>query len=500
VACPNNPRALASSLDNDSTCPGLCNEQRLGRQRVRLTRPAASAALLALCLAACDGADQRGARGRVASDGSPGEAEIDFAVTHQRIAGFGASSAWTAKDLGDSLADQFFSVEDGIGLSLLRVRIAPTGDTEERMTARQAVARGAQVWAAPWTPPAEWKTNGSDTNGGSLKPEYYQSWADRLAVFARSMADAGMPLLGISAQNEPNWTAEWETCRWTEQELTEFIRDNLGPALEREGVATSIIAPETIGWDSIRAYGDRLLEDSAARAYVGAVATHSYGGTAFAYATPSEHEAQFWQTEMTDPGPVDTGMGSGMRVAKTIHEHLTVAGVNAWHYWWLLPSSTESNSPLAIDNQLTRRAYTLGNWSKFVRPGMTRIDATASPQSRVYVTAFRDPEGERFAIVAINEGRSDVSQTFVLSGATVSEVVPWVTSSSLALAEQPAVVLDGAAFSFSLPASSVTTFVGDVGSSSAGGGGSAGAGGSAGGAAGGSAGSPQVDVGGSAGS
>src|SRR6187551_2887983 len=137
----------------------------------------------------------------------PMPAQIDLTVQHQRIDGFGASSAWTATNLSDTLADQFFSPDAGIGLSLLRVQIKPAGNTAELGTARKAAARGAKVWGAPWSPPAEWKDNGSTINGGSLLDEHRADWANRLAAFATSMAAEGIPLVAISAQNEPNYRA-----------------------------------------------------------------------------------------------------------------------------------------------------------------------------------------------------------------------------------------------------------------------------------------------------
>ena len=87
------------------------------------------------------------------------------------------------------------------------------------------------------------------TNGGSLLDEHRQDWADRLAAFATSMAGQGVPLIAISAQNEPNYTATWDTCRYTPAQMVTFIRDFLGPALAAAGQNVPVMAPETQGWD-----------------------------------------------------------------------------------------------------------------------------------------------------------------------------------------------------------------------------------------------------------
>jgi O-glycosyl hydrolase len=105
--------------------------------------------------------------------------------------------------MDDSQADAFFTVDKGIGLSLLRIRIAPNGTSLELATAKQAIAYSVSVWAAPWSPPAEWKDNHDVNNGGHLLPEHRQDWADRLVSFAKNAAAEGVPLIGLSAQNEP---------------------------------------------------------------------------------------------------------------------------------------------------------------------------------------------------------------------------------------------------------------------------------------------------------
>ena len=425
-----------------------------------------SAALLGLFCSACDsGASRRQGDADPAevTTPAPGDAEIRFDQTFQRISGFGASSAWTAPALDDDLADLFFSEDSGLGFSLLRVRITPDGETDELETAMKAKARGADVWASPWSPPGAWKSNGSDIHGGTLLPEHYGDWAQRLADFAQSMADQGIPLSMLSPQNEPNWVAEWETCEWLPTELTSFVRDYLGPALAAAEVETKVIAPEANNWSTIEEYADSLLDDAAASSFLGAVATHSYGGSPFAYTAPADNGLEFWQTEYTDEGTVDREMGSGLNVALAIHDHLTVAGVSAWHYWWLLPSGPESNSALFVDGEMTRRGYVLGNWSKFVRPGFVRVAVTSRPQTGVLVSAFHDPGASRFAIIAINANISAMNQDFVFSsGGTAQRVVPWVTSATRALEAQSAVGVEAGAFSYKLEPVSVTTFVGDI--------------------------------------
>lgn len=442
-----------------------------------------TAAWIVITTVACGNTDERSTdRGPVTS--SVGDAVVDASRTRQRISGFGASSAWTLPDASDPLADQLFSAELGIGLSLLRLRIAPSGQSSELATARKAVARGATVWAAPWSPPGEWKTNGSAENGGSLRPEHYQDWADRLATFVAGAAEQGVPLAMLSSQNEPNWSAEWETCLWTPSDLTRFVGSHLGPAVEALGLGTQILAPETQDWQTLESFANPLLEDPAARRHLGAIAVHGYGGKAFPYEAPAAAAKELWVTELDDsPGggeePYDAGMGSGLKVAWRLYEDLTTAPVSAWHYWWIAGRGDRppTNGALTDGTTLSRRAYVMGNYAKFVRPGFLRVTATGAPQADVQVVAFRDAPGTRLVVVATNQASREVPQRFVVTGAEPKSVTRWVTSDELALEEQPPLPVEAApaggggaeggagsgtelpSFTAALPSRSVTTFV-----------------------------------------
>jgi glucuronoarabinoxylan endo-1,4-beta-xylanase len=377
----------------------------------------------------------------------------------QSISGFGASSAWHSTPPTDAEADQLFSAETGAGLSLLRMRIAPDGTTWEQSTAVKARDRGARLWAAPWSPPGAWKTNGSDSNGGRLRPEFYQPWAERLASLAASLSQSGLFVSYLSAQNEPGWVANWETCEWSPTELLTFIRDHLGPAVAARGLATKILAPETNDWLVFRSYADPLLADPRAASYLGVIAVHHYGGSPFAYTAPAERGKELWETEMSVK-TVGVGIASGLEVAQSIHEHLTIANANAWHYWWLTDTNASTAGALIQAGAVTKRLWVMGNYSRFVRPGSYRIGASGG--SGVLVTAFRNEAAGTLIVVVANRSAQVIRQPFNLVDVRVSSVTPYVTSETLALAVQ-APLSGGTSFSYDLPAQSVTTFVGKIG-------------------------------------
>jgi glucuronoarabinoxylan endo-1,4-beta-xylanase len=400
--------------------------------------------------------------------------QIDLAQVHQAITGFGVACGWTSPTMDDSMADACFTVDKGIGLTLLRMTITPNGTSLEMETAKQAIKRGASVWAAPWSPPAEWKDNHDVNNGGHLLPGHRQDWADRLASFAMNAVAEGVPLIGISAQNEPGYVPDppnsWETCEYTPEALTEFIRDYLGPTLVKQDLNLSIIAPETGGWDTFDKYADVLISDPKAMAFKVIIATHSYSGTAHLLESVQGSGHQVWQTEYSDQSghmwkaPVDNGMNSALLIAWQIHADLVDGNVSAWHHWTINPTNSTTNDGLTDGRDFTRRAWVLGNWSRFVRPGFVRIDATPSPRKGVLVSAFVNPKTNCMVIVLVNNRNRDLSQCMSVSnGTSPSSFTVWTTSDEFALKQTGSLSAsrDGT-FTATLPARSVTTLVSEL--------------------------------------
>jgi hypothetical protein len=107
----------------------------------------------------------------------------------------------------------------------------------------------------------------------------------------------------------------------------------------------------------------------------------------------------------------------------------------------------------------TKRLFTVGNYSRFVRPGYYRIDVS-NDNPITSISAYKDTNSGNFAIVAVNPDPVTVTQIFNLANFTASSVTPWITSSNLSLASQSAVNVTNASFTYALPAMSVVTFVG----------------------------------------
>lgn len=404
-------------------------------------------------------------------------ATIDWEDVHQTIDGFGGSCADFVRPLTSSQAKFFFTVS-GIGLSLLRTQIVPDAATcnayfesggctnsngqslnGELETARQAVALGATVWSAPWSPPGIYKSNATFTNGGYLLSTHYSDWAARIAQYVTMMAAHGVPIYAVSVQNEPDISAAYGSCTYTGRQIHDFV-PFLHSALQSAGVgATRIMIAEESQWNVDLA--SNTMADLNVAPAVGILAAHGYGGAKIQQF--GSQGVRLWQTEDSSQSPTyDGSIIDGLMWAKKIHSYLTVANVNAWHWWFLSNMEghgfgTDNSALTDINGNYPKRAYVTGQWSKFVRPGWVRIGARHS--GKLQISAFKDLHSARFAIVVVNSG-SAASLALSLHGFSPTAVEPWITSATLSLAAQPSVSIHGRAFTYMLAGSSVTTFNG----------------------------------------
>jgi glucuronoarabinoxylan endo-1,4-beta-xylanase len=365
----------------------------------------------------------------------PGASDItvNWSDVHQSIDGFGAADVWGNPDLTASTADLFFSTSSGIGLSFLRMGIDTSGSTLSSWTnAKLAAARGARIWAAPWSAPGSWKDNGSTTGGGHLcaaagqgscTDTHYSDWATSLDGFVTAFkSNVGTDLYAVSVQNEPDYTASYDSMLYTNTEFVNFV-NVLGPKLAAHSVRPKLIVGDYSCWSNIWSLASALQGDATAASYVDVYAVHQYCG--LSPYQPVSHPV--WETEVSDFGSFDSGIGNGIGVAKWIHDSLTTGNVTSWHYWWL--SRGGDNEGLAGSGSTpTKRLFTMGNYSRWIRPGWVRIGTSGSKSGLYGVTAYKNPSTGDFAVVVINDSGSPVTASLGLAGATATSVAPYVTS------------------------------------------------------------------------
>jgi glucuronoarabinoxylan endo-1,4-beta-xylanase len=114
-----------------------------------------------------------------------------------------------------------------------------------------------------------------------------------------------------------------------------------------------------------------------------------------------------------------------------------------------------------IGKELTPRGWVIGNWSRFVRPGFVRVEATASPRAGILLSAFSDPATNRLVVVLVNTGETDLPQDVsITNGILPATFAAWVTSATMSLQQSGSLPVSGKGmFTVTLPARSVTTLV-----------------------------------------
>ncbi|MGH7976084.1 MAG: carbohydrate binding domain-containing protein [Limisphaerales bacterium] len=428
-----------------------------------------------------------------------GTSTVDWNNVHQRIDGFGASSAWNGS-WTTAEADLLFSTNNnisysggaynGVGLSLLRSHIAYANDTSatsvpttvETSIMQMAQARGARVWSTPWTPAAGFKStndiydSGIATGGGINGGSYLGSgnnitnlnYASQLANYVASMKNTyGVNLYAISIQNEPDANVtSYEACQWTGAQIHDFVT-NLYVALAAKGVgSTKIILPESENWTDPHNLAGPALSDPAVAADVGIIADHDYvadnsvGDQTIPVAKSTPSGQAVWETEVSLLSGSDSSIANGVYWATRIYLYMTQAQANAYHYWWLVASGSGNEGLLDTSAAPTKRLFTFGQYSRFVRPNFYRIDATSSQPSAL-ISAYRATNSTAFAIVVVNtNAATNVIQTFNLANFTAASVTPWITSATMSLSNQTAVAVVNSSFTYNVPAMSVVTFVG----------------------------------------
>lgn len=387
---------------------------------------------------------------------SAADANINLNAERQVIRGFGGMNhpAW----IGDLTAPQretaFGNGQNQLGFSILRIYVDENRNnwSREVATAKRAIEHGALVIASPWNPPSSmvetFNRNGSPAK--RLKYNQYAAYAQHLNDFVTYMKNNGVNLYAISVQNEPDYAHEWTW--WTPQEILRFMRENAG------SINARVIAPESFQY--LKNISDPILNDPQALRNMDILGAHLYGTQISQLPYPLFKQKgagkELWMTEVYYPNSDNNSADrwpEALGVSEHIH-HSMVEGDFQAYVWWYI---RRSYGPMKEDGMISKRGYNMAHFSKFVRPGYVRIDATKSPESNVFVSAYKG--NNQVVIVAINKNNAGVNQHFVVQNGSVSQASRWVTSGSSNLQPGTDLNISGNQFWAHLPAQSVTTFV-----------------------------------------
>ena len=312
-------------------------------------------------------------------------------------------------------------------------------------SAQKVSKEGFRILASPWTAPPWMKDNNAYV-GGKLLPEYHDSWALFFSKYIKAYQEQGIPIWGVTVENEPLGNGNnWESMHYTPKEMTDFVRDYLGPKLETDGFGEVKILGYDQNREHLNEWIDAMYNSEENAQYFDGTAIHWYASTyevfpdALQYAhkkAPGQHliqseacvdaeiphwqeDAWYWEKEATD-----WGFDWALEKDKYLHPKYVpvyryardiIGCLNNWVDGWIdwnmvLDRKGGPNwfknwcvAPVIVDpeqNQVyyTPLFYTLSHFSRYIRPGAYRVGFEVS-ESDIEVTAAENPDGSLIVVL-----------------------------------------------------------------------------------------------------
>jgi glucosylceramidase len=381
---------------------------------------------------------------------------VDPTATFQSFIGIGGAltdaSAETfaklSKDKQQELLAAYYDPQKGIGYTMGRTNIqscdfssdtysyvaendaqlktfSVAHDEEYRIPLiKQAIAASGShlhLFVSPWSPPAWMKDNNSVTGGGKLKHEFDQAWANLYIKFIRTYEAKGIPIWGLSVQNEPMARQRWESCVYTAEDERDFIKNYLGPTLQKAGMS----GKKLIAWDHNRDLiyqrASTILEDPAAAKYVWGIGFHWYEtwtGNPMQFDNVRLVSRAFPKTNLIFTEGCKEAFNFDSLGAWSLGERYGYSMINdfksgavGWVDWNILLDENGGPNhagnfcfaPIHADTRTGQLIYTnayyyIGHFSKFIHAGARRI-AVSTNRPALQSTGFLNPDGSIVVII-----------------------------------------------------------------------------------------------------
>jgi glucuronoarabinoxylan endo-1,4-beta-xylanase len=375
---------------------------------------------------------------------------VDAGTRHQKIEGFGAAAAHYTKEFVNhkkkaQLYDLLFKE---LGLDILRIRnYYDINQAEFNYTVE--VAKGGKAAFGPdlkimissWSPPARLKSNGNTVGGTLAKKdgkfvydEFARWWYDSLTAYTK----AGVKADYVNIQNEPDYQAPWDSCRFSPTEdsnlagydaafeaVWQKLNTKMGQAFLK------MLAPETYSLNTTIDYIDKL--DDLSHAY--GFAHHLYGCSGCGQA-PDRYIPEMerlkskygnkplFQTEFQDE-PKTNNWAGAMNTAILIHNCLTVENAAGYLYWDLFWGPENASLVTGIDNPDTYTInpvyYAFKQYSAFINSNWQRVEA-ATDNAGLRMSAYVRLDNKKLTAVIINTTDStDITLKFSLKNFSASK-------------------------------------------------------------------------------
>jgi glucosylceramidase len=364
----------------------------------------------------------------------------------------------------------YFNEKDGIGYSILRTNMNSCDFSSSSYTYIQdgdkdlnsfdisidkrfkipmikkamiLIGSKASFYISPWSPPAFMKDSNNMLRGGKLLPQYYQSWANYYVKYIDAIQKEGIPVWGLTVQNEPMATQIWESCIYTAEEERDFLKNYLGPTLKRAGFGDKKITIWDHNRDLITQRASTVLDDKEASKYVWGVGFHWYenwsGGEQMYQNVGIVNEMYPDKNILFTEGCVEKFdalkyhlWANGERYGKSMINDFN-NGTVGWTDWNILldenggPNHVKNFcfAPVHADLQTGELIYTpsyyfIGHFSKFIKKGAKRVSSSAS-RSGLLTTSFLNPDGKMVTVV-MNETDKQVNYLLCV-GTKATEII-----------------------------------------------------------------------------
>lgn len=300
-------------------------------------------------------------------------------------------------------------------------------------------------YASPWSPPAFMKTNKDMLHGGKLLPEYNQAWANYYVKFIEAYQAEGIPVWGVTIQNEPMAVQIWESCIYTAEEERDFLKNYLGPTFEKAGMGDKNIVVWDHNRDLLSHRANTIFEDPEAAKYAWGLGFHWY--ETWAGGDPMYDNLKNVKESFPTKNLLFTE-GCQEKFDATQYQRWSNAerygnsmindfnsGVVGWTDWNILLDETGGPNhvgnlcfaPMHADTKTDALIYTpsyfyIGHFSKFINPKAVRVSTTAS-RSTLESTTFKNLDGSMVTVV-MNKTDEDIEYKLVLNNSEVALQIP----------------------------------------------------------------------------
>jgi glucosylceramidase len=353
---------------------------------------------------------------------------------YDKVNGIGYTLARTSIHSSDFSSSSYTYVSDG-DKELKTFNIDHDRQFRIPLIKQAMAAAGGKLtlFVSPWSPPAWMKDNNSMIQGGNLLPQFKQSWANYFVKFINAYQKEGIPIWGLTLQNEPMAKQTWESCHFSAEDERDFIKTYLGPTLAKGGMSDKKLIAWDHNRDLIYQTASTILNDKEAAKYIWGIGYHWYEtwtGSAMMFDNVKKVAETFPDKKlMFTEGCVDRfdatrinewGLGE-------VYGHSMVNDFNngtvGWTDWNILVD--EKGGPNHVGNfcfapvigdtktgelTFTSSFYYIGHFSKFIKPGAKRI-ISSSNRDALETTAFKNTDG-KIAVIVMN--RTEKSVPYIL--------------------------------------------------------------------------------------